>query len=141
MVLSPGDRHQVACFCGRALVLLGSLFLCGIACCSQAVADDEVRLNQIQVVGSHNSYHIEPSPAVRSLIATAGERQAQGLDYTHPPLAQQFSGRGVRQIELDLFHDPEGGHYAQPAARASCGACSETLAPTTIRKACCGDRA
>src|SRR5947209_597564 len=117
MVLSPGDRHQVVCSRGRALVLLGRLFLCGIASGSQAVADDEVRLNQIQVIGSHNSYHMEPSPAVRSLIATAGERQAQGLDYSHPPLAQQFSGRGVRQIELDLFYDPEGGHYAQPAAR------------------------
>jgi hypothetical protein len=24
----------------------------------------------------------------------------------------------VRQIELDLFHDPDGGHYAEPAARS-----------------------
>src|SRR5205807_5996489 len=26
--------------------------------------------------------------------------------------------RGIRQIELDLFYDPDGGHYAQPAARS-----------------------
>ena len=136
MVLSPGDRRQVACFCGRALVLLGSLFLCGIACGSQAMADDEVRLNQIQVIGSHNSYHIEPSPAVRSLIATAGERQAQGLDYTHPPLAQQFSNRGVRQIELDLFHDPEGGLYAEPSARRPFEGWAKTLVPTMTQRAC-----
>lgn len=77
----------------------------------------EVRLNQIQVIGSHNSYHIAAAPAVMSLIATAGKAQAEGLDYTHPPLAEQFSKRGIRQIELDILHDPEGGHYAQPAAR------------------------
>jgi hypothetical protein len=82
-----------------------------------AMAADDVRLNQIQVIGSHNSYHIEPSPAVRALIAATGERQAQGLEYTHPPLAEQFTDRGIRQIELDLFHDPEGGRYAEPAAR------------------------
>ena len=82
-----------------------------------AMAADDVRLNQIQVIGSHNSYHIEPSPAVRALIAATGEEHAQGLEYTHPPLAEQFSDRGIRQIELDLFHDPEGGRYAEPAAR------------------------
>ena len=73
--------------------------------------------NQIQVIGSHNSYHFEPAPAVRSLIAAAGEQQAQALEYSHPPVAEQFSVRGVRQIELDVFHDPEGGRFAQPAAR------------------------
>jgi hypothetical protein len=69
------------------------------------------------VIGSHNSYHIEPSPAVSTLIAAAGEHLAQALEYTHPPLAEQFSSRGVRQIELDLFYDPEGGLYAEPSAR------------------------
>jgi hypothetical protein len=116
MTLSPRDRDQVACSYSSALALLCSLFLCRIACGSPAVAEDEVRLNQIQVIGSHNSYHIEPSPAVRTLIAAAGEHQAQGLDYTHPPLAQQFSSRGVRQIELDLFYDPDGGRYAEPSS-------------------------
>ena len=77
----------------------------------------ETRLNQIQVIGSHNSYHIAPAPAVMSLIAAAGKARAEGLDYTHPPLAEQFSERGIRQIELDVFHDPEGGRYAQPVAR------------------------
>ena len=28
----------------------------------RAKADDEVRLNQIQVIGTHNSYHVAPSP-------------------------------------------------------------------------------
>ena len=74
-------------------------------------------MNQIQVIGSHNSYHIAPAPTVMSLIAAAGKAHAEGLDYTHPPLAEQFSDRGIRQIELDVFHDPEGGRFAQPTAR------------------------
>ena len=90
-----------------AVVLLG---LAGVA------ADDGPRLNQIQVVGTHNSYHIAPSPDVLALVAAGGKGRAEGLDYTHRPLAEQFD-RGIRQIELDLFADPEGGHYAEPSAR------------------------
>ena len=62
----------------------------------RAISDDAVRWNQIQVIGTHNSYHLAPLPAVRSLIAAAGERQAEALDYSHPPLAGQFSTQGVR---------------------------------------------
>ena len=101
-----------------------------------ALADDEVHWNQIQVIGTHNSYHIEPLPAVRALIAAAGEQQAEGLDYSHRPLAEQFSAQGVRQIELDIFHDPEGGHYADPAARKILRGMGATLAPTPMRTAC-----
>jgi len=77
----------------------------------------EPRLNQIQVIGTHNSYHLAPEPAVRAVIATAGRRQAEALDYSHRPLAEQFSQLGIRQIELDLYADPEGKLFAEPAAR------------------------
>jgi len=95
------------------ILILGFSFLTD----RRAISDDAVRWNQIQVIGTHNSYHLAPLPAVRSLIAAAGERQAEALDYSHPPLAEQFSTQGVRQIELDVFQDPEGGRYAEPAAR------------------------
>jgi hypothetical protein len=78
---------------------------------------DEPRLNQIQVIGTHNSYHIAPTPDVLGLIAAGGKGRAEGLDYTHRPLAEQFDRLGIRQVELDLFADPEGGHYADPSAR------------------------
>jgi hypothetical protein len=77
----------------------------------------EPRLNQIQVIGTHNSYHLAPEPAVRALIAAAGRRQAEALDYSHRPLTEQFSQLGIRQIELDLYADPEGKLFAEPAAR------------------------
>jgi hypothetical protein len=78
----------------------------------------DIRLNQIQVIGSHNSYHIAPFPTVRELIAKAGRGHADGLEYTHRPLDEQFSELGIRQIELDIFADPKGGLYASPKARA-----------------------
>jgi hypothetical protein len=77
----------------------------------------EPRLNQIQVIGSHNSYHVAPDPGVMSLIAAGGARRAESIDYTHPPLAEQFSQEGIRQVELDVYADPKGGLYASPSAR------------------------
>src|SRR5437764_11668730 len=77
----------------------------------------EPRLNQMQVIGTHNSYHIAPAPAVLETIASAGRRRAEGLDYTHRPLADQFTRLGIRQIELDVFADPKGGLFAAPSLR------------------------
>jgi len=76
--------------------------------------DDVLRLNQIQVLGSHNSYHIQAEPPVFQAIRDFSEALAQTLEYTHIPLAEQFETQGVRQIELDVFADPDGGLYAQP---------------------------
>lgn len=82
---------------------------------SLASAED-VRLNQIQVIGTHNSYHVAPSGPVMELIALRSPEDARSLDYTHRPLHDQFSRLGVRQIELDIFADPEGGLFAEPRA-------------------------
>ena len=76
----------------------------------------DLRLNQIQSIGTHNSYHIGPAPNL-----TEGFLEGNWLtkallgtfQYTHEPLAEQFE-MGVRQIELDMFLDPQGGLYAEP---------------------------
>jgi hypothetical protein len=75
-------------------------------------ADECVALNEIQVLGSHNSYHIEPRWDVLRLV-TAFEPEAIAWEYTHLPLDEQFASQGIRQIELDVFADPEGGLYAE----------------------------
>ena len=80
-------------------------------------AGEPIRLNQIQVIGTHNSYHIAPAPNVFGLAGPRGPEFGKGLDYGHRPLAEQFTRLGVRQVELDLFADPKGGRYAKPAAR------------------------
>lgn len=70
--------------------------------------DDTLRLNQIQVLGSHNSYHIRPQGRLGRALPI------QDWQYTHLPLGEQFATQGIRQIELDIFADPEGGMYAHP---------------------------
>ena len=76
-------------------------------------ADDCVRLNHLQVLGSHNSYHIQPEPDLFDLLLFF-EPSLYVWEYNHLPLDEQFSNQGIRQIELDLFHDPDGGYHANP---------------------------
>ena len=70
-----------------------------------------VHLNEIQVLGSHNSYHIRPLEPLWQALLDLLPIFYQ-LDYTHIPLDEQFSTQGVRQIELDVWADPAGGLYA-----------------------------
>ena len=97
--------------------------------CLGAAPPDDVRLNQIQVIGSHNSYHVAPDSSVLELISKKDPRDAEGLQYTHRPLAEQFTELGIRQIELDIFADPQGGLYASPAARATLRAMGKDAGP------------
>src|SRR5687767_4496573 len=72
------------------------------------------RLNQIQVIGTHNSYHVAPHPSLAAMIRSRHGALADTLEYTHRPLAEQFERLGIRQIELDLYADPDGGLFAEP---------------------------
>ena len=90
---------------------------CAALAFSIVVMAGEPRLNQIQVIGTHNSYHIAASPAIMEWIAKGGRERARSIDYSHLPLAEQFSGQGARQIELDVFADPKGGLFAEPMLR------------------------
>jgi hypothetical protein len=73
----------------------------------------DLTLNQIQVIGSHNSYHQEPRPyLLDTLIGLSSD--AEQLEYSHAPLDDQFETMGVRQIELDVFADAGGGLYDDP---------------------------
>ena len=55
-------------------------------------ADDCLRLNHLQVLGTHNSYHIAPAAPI---LAALGDR-APALDYTHQPLPVQLERLGIR---------------------------------------------
>lgn len=76
--------------------------------------DAAVRMNQVQVVGSHNSYHagIAPSEA-KVWILLHHKNSYESLEYRHAPLPLQLES-GIRQIELDIFADSKGGRYADP---------------------------
>jgi hypothetical protein len=75
---------------------------------------DRMRINQVQVIGTHNSYHLRAHSSLMALMAQRAPALARGLDYSHRPLPEQLSPLGVRQIELDCFADPSGGLYADP---------------------------
>lgn len=75
---------------------------------------EAVKLNQIQIIGTHNSYHAGIAPSEAKVWQAKYADAYKGLDYQHPPLPRQFDA-GVRQIELDVFADTKGGRYAHPA--------------------------
>lgn len=101
---------------GRSLAfsLLLSLSSCTLLGQTDAKMDEAVRLNQIQVIGTHNSYHAGFAPSEAKLWQEKNPKLFRGLDYRHAPLQDQLSS-GVRQIELDIFADQKGGLYADPA--------------------------
>lgn len=108
------------------LLATAALLACGCGDSSSSGGahprDGELRLNQMQVLGSHNSYHVQPKPALFSLLLAFSEPLAKSFEYTHLPLEEQFATQGIRQIELDVFADPNGGLYANRAGqRAATG--------------------
>jgi hypothetical protein len=73
-----------------------------------------LRMNEVQVLASHNSYHVQPQQKLLDALRAALGDAVNGWEYTHRPLAEEFDA-GVRQIELDAFvDDPAGGLYAAP---------------------------
>lgn len=107
----------------------------------QEEAQQPLRINQIQVLGTHNSYSQGTDPKVRALLdervgplmkmmqekaspaaqAKAAEYHpndvsfSDSLSYSFTSLTDQLDA-GVRGLELDLNHDPAGGHFGYPAA-------------------------
>src|SRR4029453_13587342 len=83
-------------------------------------ADDCVALNQVPVLGSPNSYHIEPRPALFAALLAFSPIFSE-IEYTPLLLSRQFGEQGIRQIEIDVFADPMGGLYARREGLALIG--------------------
>ena len=101
--------NRTISFCAAAAVVALQPFAA-----IQTMGQDAVRMNQIQVIGSHNSYHAGIAPSEVKLMESTNPGRYNALDYRHRPLDQQLSA-GIRQIELDVYADSEGGRYAHPA--------------------------
>ncbi len=76
-----------------------------------SITVDDLKLNQIQVIGSHNSYRINATAEMHGLIESFQPEFSLDLDYGHPPLDIQFSQYGIRQIEIDIYHDRKAGYF------------------------------
>ncbi len=89
----------------------------------------QLRLNDMRVLGSHNSYHLRPVPEVYAAIEALSRELAEAIDYSHRPLTEQLEVFGVRQFELDVYADPDGGLYANRAALPVIGLPAESGLP------------
>lgn len=77
--------------------------------------DQCLRLNHIQVLGTHNSYKLKPAQALIDQLDQYNQGWAHGLEYGHRPLTEQLEELGIRKFELDIFADTSGGRFAEPA--------------------------
>ncbi|QXU40329.1 phosphatidylinositol-specific phospholipase C1-like protein [Pedobacter sp. D749] len=74
---------------------------------------DDLPINQIQVIGSHNSYKQAINPALFNVIKLQDSAAANSLDYEHIPMPEQLD-MGLRNLEIDVYADEKGGKYANP---------------------------
>ena len=89
--------RRLACLC--ALLTLAG-------CTVLAPAPQEIRINQLQFIGSHNSYKQAMSAEHMAALQARNPAAAAALDYAHPPLEQQLD-LGLRVLEIDVFFDPQ----------------------------------
>jgi hypothetical protein len=100
----------------------------GDASCARAWLDANLRLNQLQFVGTADSYKSAPSDQMLSLISMGGRKDAEALDFGEPPLFQQLDA-GARELEFDVAYDPQGGLFKSPAGASMAG---ELLDPAYV---------
>lgn len=82
----------------------------------------DLRLDQVQYIETHNSYHLAPDPELTVWLETSdfrdgswtGPQLARAIGYSNLPLAAQLD-MGVRAFELDVNDDPAGTRFVNPA--------------------------
>lgn len=94
-----------------------------VLCCCKSSDDQSVtepdapisatRMNEWQVIGSHNSYKQAIEPTLLEHLFQLDANVARSLEYEHTSLTAQLD-LGLRGLELDVFHDPDGGYYSNP---------------------------
>ncbi|PTR01457.1 calcium-dependent phosphoinositide phospholipase C [Mucilaginibacter yixingensis] len=93
-------------------LLLSALLLAAMPMLHADLGKDNTPINQIQVIGSHNSYKRAIDPALFKMML-ANNPRVSALDYEHIPFADQLD-MGLRNLEIDVYADSKGGKYAHP---------------------------
>jgi len=75
-----------------------------------------LRMNQIQIIGSHNSYKRKIDPRELKFLTKfkkqlGRENDPQGLDYDHVSIDSQLVQYHMRGLEIDIHNDPKGGAF------------------------------
>ncbi|KAF7194223.1 hypothetical protein HII31_04460 [Pseudocercospora fuligena] len=91
-------------------------------------SSNDLRLNHIQVIGTHNSYHREISRGERKVF----EQYVPSPDNyycSHSKWADQLDHQQVRSFEIDLHSDTKGGLYSHPLIWKLSNLTNETTQP------------
>ncbi len=76
---------------------------------------DDLAINQIQVIGSHNSYKQAIDPVLFSFLQSRDSAKMSKIQYGHISLTNQLD-MGLLNLEIDIYADSKGGKYAHPKA-------------------------
>ncbi len=97
---------------------------------------DSLKLNQIQVIASHNSYHLKTDSDVfafmenlNGLGVLPAQYNPDGIDYSHATFEEQFNDYNVRGLELDIYNDPNGGQYYYRMGKFLAGGSADSHQP------------
>jgi hypothetical protein len=127
-------------------IIISTLGLLSVAVAAQNKKEfsgypKDLKINQIQVLGTHNSYAEPVDPRVIKLAtsimdkfknsffdkmspeekAKFQEYHPNGLDfsealnYNHPDFNEQLNA-GLRNLEIDVYYDPTGNRFNKPAS-------------------------
>ncbi len=73
----------------------------------------DLKINQVQVIGSHNSYKQAINPKLFKFLTARDSDAMKGIDYEHISLTDQLN-LGLNALEIDVYADAKGGRYAHP---------------------------
>ncbi|MGY5353366.1 phosphatidylinositol-specific phospholipase C1-like protein [Wenyingzhuangia sp. IMCC45467] len=101
-------KQKTTTFAFFVMTLFSALFL--MVSCHKT---KPIRLNEIQVIGSHNSYKIPIEQPLWEYLYQIDSARALSLQYGHISILEQLD-LGLRNLELDVLHDPSGGKFIHP---------------------------
>lgn len=121
-------------------ITLAALALTASSAIANNTVENTLKINQIQVVGTHNSYSQFVEPKLLGMFDKMIEQKksefiknmskeqykqfqeehpnpigfAEGLNYSYDSLTEQLDA-GMRSVAIDIYRDPEGGKFLKPA--------------------------
>ena len=98
--------------------LFGFLLLCKSSTIIYSQETDHLRLNDVRILASHNSYKKKPDPKVLKFLSKVKnkigpENDPIQLEYGHELLSTQLNDFNIRGFELDVYYDPLGGKFSK----------------------------
>lgn len=83
---------------------------------TQIDSTDLLKINQIQMIGSHNSYRIRTYQPIYDFVQgisflLPAQYNPDGWDYTHETFPVQLNDYSIRSMEIDIYNDPQGGQF------------------------------